>query len=172
MNPYRTCNPHPCPPGKNPNPPCAPPLPAPPAPPCKPTQCVPLPPPYANPPTCAPSHLPSFAPLPHSPTPGMDPDVPEEIGTCLGDLYSVSWMENSEVANLTAETLKVRVCGGGWGGISEGRPGAAAAIKGQPDYGLDVHGSAHGEGAARPGQGATDDLYCYGQCYVMLPKFL
>ncbi len=27
------------------------------------------------------------------------------MSTCLGDLYSVAWMENSEAADLTEETL-------------------------------------------------------------------
>ncbi|KAH9605251.1 hypothetical protein KSS87_019758 [Heliosperma pusillum] len=37
--------------------------------------------------------------------PGED-HVPPEYDTCLGDLYSVSWMEDSEKRNLRAETLK------------------------------------------------------------------
>lgn len=37
--------------------------------------------------------------------PGMDPSPPEEFSTCLGDLYSVSWMENAELADLTRETV-------------------------------------------------------------------
>jgi hypothetical protein len=39
--------------------------------------------------------------------PGMVPAAPVEFGTCLGDLYSVAWMENADHANLTV---------GGWGG--------------------------------------------------------
>ncbi|KAI5084694.1 hypothetical protein GOP47_0001031 [Adiantum capillus-veneris] len=38
--------------------------------------------------------------------PGMDPSPPAEYFTCLGDLYSVAWMEDSEIHNLEEETLK------------------------------------------------------------------
>ncbi|KAG0554538.1 hypothetical protein KC19_12G098600 [Ceratodon purpureus] len=38
--------------------------------------------------------------------PGMDPPPPPEFGTCLGDLYSVAWMEDAEIENLKQETLK------------------------------------------------------------------
>ncbi|XP_031388638.1 vacuolar-processing enzyme [Punica granatum] len=38
--------------------------------------------------------------------PGMDPSPPPEYITCLGDLYSVAWMEDSETHNLKKETLK------------------------------------------------------------------
>ncbi|KAL3138308.1 hypothetical protein ABBQ32_006119 [Trebouxia sp. C0010 RCD-2024] len=38
--------------------------------------------------------------------PGMHPSPPSEFTTCLGDLYSVSWMENSEHENLLKETLE------------------------------------------------------------------
>lgn len=38
--------------------------------------------------------------------PGMYPAPPSEFGTCLGDLYSVAWMENADEADLTLETLK------------------------------------------------------------------
>lgn len=38
--------------------------------------------------------------------PGMDPPPPPEYSTCLGDLYSVSWMEDSDANDLNAETLK------------------------------------------------------------------
>ncbi|KAK9806827.1 hypothetical protein WJX72_004028 [[Myrmecia] bisecta] len=38
--------------------------------------------------------------------PGMVPAPPEEFNTCLGDLYSVAWMENSEAADLDEETLE------------------------------------------------------------------
>jgi len=38
--------------------------------------------------------------------PGDTRDFPEEYDTCLGDLYSVSWMEDSEKRNLRTETLK------------------------------------------------------------------
>ena len=31
------------------------------------------------------------------------------LDTCYGDLFSVSWMENAEAADLTAETLQVAV---------------------------------------------------------------
>ncbi|PSS11505.1 Vacuolar-processing enzyme like [Actinidia chinensis var. chinensis] len=37
--------------------------------------------------------------------PGMDPAPPAEYLTCLGDLYSVSWMEDSETHNLKKETI-------------------------------------------------------------------
>ncbi|XP_058206956.1 vacuolar-processing enzyme [Rhododendron vialii] len=37
--------------------------------------------------------------------PGMEPAPPPEYITCLGDLYSVSWMEDSETHNLKKETL-------------------------------------------------------------------
>ncbi|GJM85672.1 hypothetical protein PR202_ga02145 [Eleusine coracana subsp. coracana] len=38
--------------------------------------------------------------------PGMEPSPPSEFITCLGDLYSVSWMEDSETHNLKKETIK------------------------------------------------------------------
>ena len=38
--------------------------------------------------------------------PGMDPSPPPEYSTCLGDLYSVSWMEDSDANDMTSETLK------------------------------------------------------------------
>ncbi|TMW86837.1 hypothetical protein EJD97_020826 [Solanum chilense] len=38
--------------------------------------------------------------------PGMDPPPPSEYITCLGDLYSVAWMEDSESHNLKKETIK------------------------------------------------------------------
>ncbi|XP_031482518.1 vacuolar-processing enzyme [Nymphaea colorata] len=38
--------------------------------------------------------------------PGGLPSPPPEFDTCLGDLYSVSWMEDSDVHNLQTETLK------------------------------------------------------------------
>lgn len=38
--------------------------------------------------------------------PGMDPPPPPEYTTCLGDLYSVSWMEDSDANDMTAESLK------------------------------------------------------------------
>jgi len=38
--------------------------------------------------------------------PGMDPGAPMEFMTCLGDLYSVSWMEDADQNDLTHETLK------------------------------------------------------------------
>ncbi|KAG0453978.1 hypothetical protein HPP92_025282 [Vanilla planifolia] len=38
--------------------------------------------------------------------PGMDPPPPPEYWTCLGDLYSVSWMEDSESHNLKLETVE------------------------------------------------------------------
>lgn len=38
--------------------------------------------------------------------PGMNPAPPPEFITCLGDLYSVSWMEDSESHNLKKETIK------------------------------------------------------------------
>ena len=36
----------------------------------------------------------------------MDPAPPSEFSTCLGDLFSVSWMEDSDGNDLTTETLK------------------------------------------------------------------
>ncbi|XXG45956.1 hypothetical protein AAC387_Pa02g0907 [Persea americana] len=38
--------------------------------------------------------------------PGETPSPPLEYDTCLGDLYSVAWMEDSDVKNLRTETLK------------------------------------------------------------------
>ncbi|KAL4199787.1 hypothetical protein AMTRI_Chr03g146600 [Amborella trichopoda] len=38
--------------------------------------------------------------------PGMDPPPPPELMTCLGDLYSVAWMEDSETHNLKEETIQ------------------------------------------------------------------
>ncbi|WZZ51517.1 hypothetical protein YC2023_051624 [Brassica napus] len=38
--------------------------------------------------------------------PGMNPSPPSEYITCLGDLYSVAWMEDSETHNLKKETVK------------------------------------------------------------------
>ncbi|CAH2048070.1 unnamed protein product [Thlaspi arvense] len=38
--------------------------------------------------------------------PGMNPSPPSEYLTCLGDLYSVAWMEDSETHNLKRETVK------------------------------------------------------------------
>lgn len=38
---------------------------------------------------------------------GMDPSPPDGFDTCLGDLFSVAWMEDSEWEDLTTETLKV-----------------------------------------------------------------
>ncbi|XP_042415262.1 vacuolar-processing enzyme alpha-isozyme-like [Zingiber officinale] len=40
--------------------------------------------------------------------PGMDPPPPPEYMTCLGDLYNVAWMEDSENHNLKEETVKMR----------------------------------------------------------------
>ncbi|KAG7567819.1 Peptidase C13 legumain [Arabidopsis thaliana x Arabidopsis arenosa] len=37
--------------------------------------------------------------------PGEDPSPPSEYETCLGDLYSVAWMEDSDIHNLQTETL-------------------------------------------------------------------
>ncbi|XP_020099008.1 vacuolar-processing enzyme-like [Ananas comosus] len=37
--------------------------------------------------------------------PGQFPSPPPEYDTCLGDLYSVAWMEDSDVHNLQTETL-------------------------------------------------------------------
>ena len=37
--------------------------------------------------------------------PGMDPSPPPEYMTCLGDLYSVSWMEDAESNNVALESL-------------------------------------------------------------------
>ncbi|KAL9668182.1 hypothetical protein QQ045_002557 [Rhodiola kirilowii] len=38
--------------------------------------------------------------------PGMQPAAPPEYITCLGDLYSVAWMEDSETHNLRKETIE------------------------------------------------------------------
>ncbi|CAL9765321.1 unnamed protein product [Musa acuminata subsp. burmannicoides] len=38
--------------------------------------------------------------------PGEDPSPPQEYYTCLGDLYSIAWMEDSDIHNLRTETLK------------------------------------------------------------------
>ncbi|KAM6598885.1 hypothetical protein CsatA_018494 [Cannabis sativa] len=38
--------------------------------------------------------------------PGMEPPPPPEYITCLGDLYSVDWMEDSQGHNLKRETIK------------------------------------------------------------------
>ncbi|XP_040955099.1 vacuolar-processing enzyme isoform X2 [Gossypium hirsutum] len=37
--------------------------------------------------------------------PGEYPSPPPEYETCLGDLYSVAWMEDSDIHNLRKETL-------------------------------------------------------------------
>ncbi|KAJ4708156.1 Vacuolar-processing enzyme [Melia azedarach] len=37
--------------------------------------------------------------------PGENPSPPPEYSTCLGDLYSVAWMEDSDIHNLQTETL-------------------------------------------------------------------
>jgi hypothetical protein len=36
---------------------------------------------------------------------GSKPEPPPELYVCLGDLYSVAWMENSDEEDLTKETL-------------------------------------------------------------------
>lgn len=38
--------------------------------------------------------------------PGFDPSPPEEYDTCLGDLYSVAWMEDSDMHNTQSETVE------------------------------------------------------------------
>ncbi|KAJ0609587.1 putative legumain protein [Helianthus annuus] len=38
--------------------------------------------------------------------PGLTPPPPPEFNTCLGDLYSISWMEDSDSKDLTHETLQ------------------------------------------------------------------
>ncbi|RWR72555.1 vacuolar-processing enzyme [Cinnamomum micranthum f. kanehirae] len=38
--------------------------------------------------------------------PGETPSPPPEYDTCLGDLYSVAWMEDSDAKNLRTETLQ------------------------------------------------------------------
>lgn len=38
--------------------------------------------------------------------PGMDPSPPSDYFTCLGDLFSVAWIEDSESHNLKSETLQ------------------------------------------------------------------
>ncbi|MED6182157.1 hypothetical protein PIB30_026013 [Stylosanthes scabra] len=37
--------------------------------------------------------------------PGEYPSPPQEYTTCLGDLYSISWMEDSDIHNLRTETV-------------------------------------------------------------------
>ncbi|KVH91555.1 Peptidase C13, legumain [Cynara cardunculus var. scolymus] len=44
--------------------------------------------------------------------PGDYPSAPPEYDTCLGDLYSVAWMEDSEAHNLQTETVKERTSNG------------------------------------------------------------
>nr|KJB54732.1 hypothetical protein B456_009G046900 [Gossypium raimondii] len=45
--------------------------------------------------------------LPEAYCPGDDPSAPPEYHqTCLGDLYSLAWMEDSDAHNLRAETLQ------------------------------------------------------------------
>ncbi|KNA12703.1 hypothetical protein SOVF_123500 [Spinacia oleracea] len=41
--------------------------------------------------------------------PGMDPSPPPEFMTCLGDLYSIAWMEDSETHNLRKETISQQI---------------------------------------------------------------
>jgi legumain len=38
--------------------------------------------------------------------PGMAPPAPSGYNTCLGDLYSVAWMENADQADLNSESLE------------------------------------------------------------------
>ena len=38
--------------------------------------------------------------------PGMESPAPAEFDTCLGDLYSVAWLEDSDTSDLTGESLK------------------------------------------------------------------
>ncbi|XP_071696360.1 vacuolar-processing enzyme-like isoform X2 [Rutidosis leptorrhynchoides] len=38
--------------------------------------------------------------------PGMEPPPPPEYDTCLGDLYSISWMEDSDKQDTDGETLR------------------------------------------------------------------
>ncbi|KAH6756326.1 hypothetical protein C2S51_038912 [Perilla frutescens var. frutescens] len=38
--------------------------------------------------------------------PGEYPSPPPEYDTCLGDLYSIAWMEDSDIHNLRTETLR------------------------------------------------------------------
>ncbi|XVE91133.1 hypothetical protein DITRI_Ditri20bG0130300 [Diplodiscus trichospermus] len=38
--------------------------------------------------------------------PGDYPAIPPEFDTCLGDLFSISWLEDSDIHNLHKETLK------------------------------------------------------------------
>lgn len=63
--------------------------------------------------------------LPYTPPPppGMpsDPPLPPQFLTCLGDLYSVAWLEDAEARDLTQESLagqylRVKVRGRGGGG--------------------------------------------------------
>jgi len=57
------------------------------------------------PPAAAPSSLSSEAPHP-APGPFPPPPAPSDWTTCLGDLYSVAWMEDAERHDLTSETLE------------------------------------------------------------------
>eukprot|EP00955_Chlamydomonas_euryale_P095335 364933-Chlamydomonas_euryale.AAC.1 len=53
------------------------------------------------------TYCPSWPPTP--PTPGPHPPKPSpdmDLGTCLGDLFAVSWMEDADSEDLTAETLR------------------------------------------------------------------
>ncbi|XP_021849603.2 vacuolar-processing enzyme gamma-isozyme [Spinacia oleracea] len=38
--------------------------------------------------------------------PGFDPSPPSEFDTCLGDLYSVAWLEDSDMHNAQSETVE------------------------------------------------------------------
>ena len=37
--------------------------------------------------------------------PGMSPSPPPEFSTCLGDLFSIAWMEDADASDATTETL-------------------------------------------------------------------
>ena len=54
----------------------------------------------------------------------MAPSPPPEFGTCLGDLYSVAWMENADASDLTIGGVW------GWGGPRGLEPAARASLPG------------------------------------------
>lgn len=54
----------------------------------------------------APREPPVPPPAPPGPVPPVPP--PAEFTTCLGDLYSVAWMEDAESEDMTSETLEAQ----------------------------------------------------------------
>lgn len=47
------------------------------------------------------TYCPSWPPVPQPPSPSPSPLPDMGMGTCLGDLFSVAWMENAETGDLT-----------------------------------------------------------------------